>query len=534
MRSEGVDILPALRRSVHLFAVLIAALALVACRAPEVAERTVQRVSITTNYALGAEATMRQVGADALHVDAATSLDAAFVQGYATAHYKLGELLVARWQSRGLARDGAGVGDRLVAGLDLRGQATTAAEALKDTAPDALSELWAYAHGVNAALIEEKLRRQASGDTSSEDTAAALIPWDAEDSLAILLYVLMAQSFDVGGDVCGFIREMAGVDARQCGARVRGGVAARANRVPEGVRVCHSFGEDEGMQAWFSALPTLRWEVELGGGTELDGWAPAGLPWFVVGTNGTIAWALAGGSHDVTDLFYLSTDPDARRVPFVGAPTSVAEEVALEERRMCEADESMCDLRVRQHPEVGIIVNELLPGELRRAIDLVGTFSVNWSGLGAQLREAGALSDLMEAGDLDVARSVLEKADTGAQRWLVASREAGSEWVDVGRVPSRPRPALAARGGALDGRGMDLWQGYIPAQMVAAQAEPAHQVDSEGMTCWRLGEAGFLLEGGAAPTRTELEEGVENVEGAALAGGDEIELPPGFPRGHDE
>lgn len=522
MWSEGVDILPALRRSVHLFAVLLAALALVACRAPEVAERTVQRVSITTNYALGAEATMREVGADALHVDAATSLDAAFVQGYATAHYQLGELLAARWQSRGLARDGAGVGDRLVAGLDLRGQATTAAEALKDIAPDVLSELWAYAHGVNAALIEEKLRRQASGDTSSEDVAAALIPWDAEDSLAILLYVLMAQSFDVGGDVCGFIREMAGVDVPLCGARVRGGVVARANRVPEGVRVCHSFGEDEGVRAWFPALPTLRWEVELGGGTELDGWAPAGLPWFVVGTNGAIAWALAGSSHDVTDLFYLSTDPDARRVSFVGEARGQGGEVMLAERRLCDGANRACELRVRSHTAAGLVINTLLPGELRRALNLVGAFAINWSGFDTNLREAAVLSALMRARSVDVARAALEQADTGAQRWLFASREAGSERVDVGQVPSRPRPALAARGGALDGRGVDLWQGYIPARMVAGRAELAHQVDADAMTCWRLGDAGFLLEGGAAPASAEVEEGVE------------VAFPSGFPRGPDE
>lgn len=522
MWSEGADIMSASKRPLLRFALLVATLVLVACRAPEGAERAVQRVSITTNYALASEATLARVVPDALEVGAASSLDAAFVQGYATARFQLDELLAARSQSRGRARGGAGLDDRFVAALDLRAQATAAAEALEDIAPDALSELWAYAHGVNTALIEEKGRQRDEGGASSEAIAASLVPWDAQDSLAILLYVLMAQSFDVGSDLCRFVRAMSGAEAQRCRERLRGGVFARAERVEGGVRVCHSFGEDESERAWFSALPTLRWEVELGGGTELDGWAPAGLPWFVVGTNGTIAWALAGGSHDVTDLFYHSTDPDARRVSLIGASTSIAEEVALEERRTCEGDESVCDLRVRWHPEAGIIVNELLPGELRRAIDLVGTFSVNWSGLGAQLREAGAMSDLMEAGDLDVARGVLEKADTGAQRWLVASRAAGSEWVDVGRVPSRPRPDVAARGGALDGRGMDLWQGYIPAQMVAGQAELAHQVDADAMTCWRLGEAGFLLEGRAAPTRAEVEEGVE------------VAFPSGFPRGPDE
>lgn len=503
------------------------------------------------------------------HVLAESEADAYFGLGFVHARDRLGQMLWLRRRARGRAAERLGAaelpGDRWARTLRFAELGARAAAGLE---PATRRLLEAYAEGVNAALAAARAGRI----PASPGVAGALAdaePWRPADTLAIarLRAFSMGETVAASAVLAELVRVLGGFGARPFFPQAVAGVeeeataratvpvepeaASRAGPDPAGLaalrRAFGLLGRGVGSSALLvggdatrDGLPLLAADAHLeptlpsplhvahlrGGGLDAAGAAVPGIPGFLAGINGHVAWAAVHTGAVVCDLYAERLRPghppryhDGRR----WRPARVREEEIPVRGR---EPERLVVVETRHGPLVDGLLG--VPGE---ALALRWAGTAPGEGVSSLLRAARARSAA-------AFRAALRTHHEPVLAFLFAdSRGAGGLQV-AGSIPRRNRLAgLLPSPGASRGYewGEPLSFDALPARtlgsgasvLIAADAslfrrtDPV-RVDTLGRTGERARRIEALLEQRLRRGPVELEDLVEVLEDVASPGATEL------------
>ncbi len=416
------------------------------------------------------------------HIYAADDHDMAFMQGYVTAQDRLFQMDLYRRAAAGRLSEVLGEpgldSDRFMRTLGL---ARAAALDLNVASPAAVSDLEAYAEGVN------KFLEQHGASLPFEFLLLGYKPeqWTPTDSLAIA----KLQLYDAAGNytlelVRAGIAERLGLDVLPALFPDPGGFVAydvdawnevAASLSPSasspGVVALRSIlggaGQGFGSNCWALAggktksgrpllagdphlavrNPSIWYEIALASANlSLIGFSIPGVPGVVIGHNDHVAWSFTYGYADTQDLFVEHQDPtDLRRFEYQGRfepATFVRESITVKGR----TDPVLIDVAITRH---GPIITPVLTNQKAQ-------LALRWSALEAT-RTFDSVRAMNRARSWDEFRGATLDFQGASLSVCYADTAGHIGYLLVGRLPDRPgdgRLPMAGWTGANDWRGL--------------------------------------------------------------------------------
>lgn len=219
----------------------------------------------------------------------------------------------------------------------------------------------------------------------------------------------------------------------------------------------------------------------------LFGYTVPGLPYVLGGHSGKIAFGITAAFADVTDLYAETVNDTQDAVLFHDQWVPIdrrVEKIAVlpdgGDWKQPEIHEFTVDV-VGHH---GPIINGLLPPDMALLLKTTGLIlSARWPGFSPQTRSPVALSRLVRAQDLDMARAALNDFDDGPMNWTLADSQGDIGYTNAGPWPQRPWDlATAPPWEPLDGTGLFEWNGIDPPSTSVEDLRPAkgYHVDANG------------------------------------------------------
>ncbi|WP_255211194.1 penicillin acylase family protein, partial [Methylogaea oryzae] len=172
-----------------------------------------------------------------------------------------------------------------------------------------------------------------------------------------------------------------------------------------------------------------------------------GVPLFVSGSNGRVAWgytSVAGDFVDFVPLEMAADSPDRYRTPQGDVPLGVRRET----------------IRVKGQADVALDVRTSVWGPLLPDPLLGKPVAVRWTALDPAASDL-ALLDLQDAEDVFQALPIMQRAGGPPLNGLLADSRGNIAWTYVGKIPDRRNlDGLLSRSWADGSRG---WRGYVAA-----------------------------------------------------------------------
>lgn len=427
------------------------------------------------------------------HIFATDDHDMEFLQGYVTAQDRLWQMDVYRRAAEGRLAEIFGE-PALDSDREMRtiGLARAAALDLSAASPHALSDLQAYADGVNKFLEQH-------GDGLPVEfliLGYTPEPWTPVDSIAIA----KLQLHDAAGNykqelLRAGIAERLGPDAlatlmpdpataRAYDPNVWDAVASDLSpdaRAPDGLAaILGGAGEGLGSNCWAVSgsktksgkpllagdphlpvrEPAIWYEIAMSNGDlQLTGFSIPGAPGVVIGHNAYVAWSFTYAYADTQDLFVEHQDPsDLRRYEYKGSfeqASFVRESIRVKGR----ADPVVIDVAITRH---GPIITPLVEGEKAQ-------LALRWTALD-KTGTLDAILGMDRARSWDEFRSAAAGFSGASLNVCYADTAGHVGLLLVGAIPDRPgdgRMPVPGWTGAYD------WRGLLPASANFATLDPS-------------------------------------------------------------
>ena len=204
-------------------------------------------------------------------------------------------------------------------------------------------------------------------------------------------------------------------------------------------------------------VPNIWYRASLHyAGRELDGVTLPGLPLFIVGSNGQVAWGFTNTDADVVDLVGVQinpANPDEYKTP---------EGWRLFKQRVE-------NIRVKEGPVVSLVVKETIWGPLANYALLGKPVAIHWTALQASGVDLGLL-ELDQAETLEQAMAVINRSGGPTQNVVFADDQGHIAWTLMGRYPLRRGfDGSVSQSWAEGNKG---WDGYIAPEKLPRLIDP--------------------------------------------------------------
>lgn len=219
-----------------------------------------------------------------------------------------------------------------------------------------------------------------------------------------------------------------------------------------------------------SSDPKKQWKIA--------GIAFPGIPGIILGHNEHVGWGATTTGYDVTDVYQETLTPDGKGVTFNGKTVAIE---TIDEVIQLQGGGSYT-YQVQVVPHHGPIIPEITADHKVLPLNPAnGALSVRWTGFDAT-NEVGAIFGLLQAKNVDEARTALKEFQVGGQNWMIGDTDGNILWTSHVRIPIRPPAAFGwdpvfMTGTlpmfVLPGDGSAEWNGYMNDDLVPWEKNPA-------------------------------------------------------------